>query len=409
MVTLVDNELFDYLTHLESEVSKRISASNERGLQHLMHFQMREIVIAERDVLKYINSNGTQPVLSISPNGLPSVASLNPDLEKMCELSEHETSFGDVAQRFKKGVNGKNKGEEGHLYVPVSEEEWGKELANRDKEKLQSQVGFAISETDDGKFELAIREDIHLQGYDQYSREFPVLIREGKMRYHVVWNRLVNDSEENFYVPNTALVLQGRPIKPPKKQFGDLTIFYAFSGSDFKGVRKSWFIRGRRDSIDYSSFLSAGTNARVRTTEKILEAIGRALEKQVILKGIGKNYLSQTLAFSAIPFENAPKTIPKEEDLYYEAYNNITYNRTEPKYQTKFDLIFTTGGGRMGQIEYVLPCNKRERESICYNAVYRFTKGGINLTVFGDSVWNEEQDYNLQNELRKVRKSKRVS
>ena len=282
------------------------------------------------------------------------------------------------------------------MYVPVSEDEWGRELANRDKEKLQSQVGFAISETDDGKFELAIREDIHLQGYDQHSKEFPVLIREGKMRYHVVWNRLVDDPEESFYVPNTALVLQGRPIKPPKKQFDDLTRFYDFSGSDFKGVRKPWFIRWRGDSIDYSSFLTAGTNARVRTTENILEAIGKALDRQVILKGIRKNDLSQTLAFSAIPFKNAPRTTPKEEDLYQNgAENGRGYQKSEPKHQTKFDLIFTTGGDRMGQIEYVLPHNKRVYGA--YRGVsYRFTKGGINL--------NEEQYHNLQNELRRVRK-----
>ena len=220
MATLVNEELFDYLDHLESEVDKRISISNEKSLQYLMHSQMKSIIENERDFLKYINSNGTQSILSISSNGLPSVASLNPDLEKICELAEEEKSFSDVTQKFRKGIDGKNRGEKEYSYVPVSEDEWSKELKNRGGKKLQSHVGFAISETEDGKFELAVREDVHLQGYDQYSKEFPILIREGRMKYHVVWNKLLEDSEESFYVPSSSTTIQ--IIKAPKKQFNDL-------------------------------------------------------------------------------------------------------------------------------------------------------------------------------------------
>ena len=111
MATLVNEELFDYLDHLNKEVDKRISMSNERSLQYLMHSQMKSIIENERDFLKYINSNGTQSILSISSNGLPSVASLNPDLEKICELAEEEKSFSDVTQKFRKGIDGKNRGE----------------------------------------------------------------------------------------------------------------------------------------------------------------------------------------------------------------------------------------------------------------------------------------------------------
>src|SRR3989339_545060 len=188
MTTLIGDELFEYIEHLQGEVDKRISTNQEGSLSYLMHSQMRDIVIAERDFLKYINSNGTQPILSISPNGLPSVNSLNPDLEKICELAENKSSFSDITQKFRKGIN-------------------------RNKEKLNSQIGFAFSETDEGKFELALREDFYLQVYDQHSKEFPVLIREGKMNYHVVWNKLIDNSEENFYVPNTALVLSNNGFK----------------------------------------------------------------------------------------------------------------------------------------------------------------------------------------------------
>src|SRR3989339_401389 len=210
--TIIGDELFEYIEHLQGEVDKRISTNQEGSLSYLMHSQMRDIVIAERDFLKYINSNGTQPILSISPNGLPSVNSLNPDLEKICELAENKSSFSDITQKFRKGIHGKNK-EEGNIYTSVSEQEWNKELSNRNKEKLNSQIGFAFSETDEGKFELALREDFYLQVYDQHSKEFPVLIREGKMNYHVVWNKLIDNSEENFYVPNTALVLSNNGFK----------------------------------------------------------------------------------------------------------------------------------------------------------------------------------------------------
>src|SRR3989339_802539 len=162
MTTLIGDELFEYIEHLQGEVDKRISTNQEGSLSYLMHSQMRDIVIAERDFLKYINSNGTQPILSISPNGLPSVNSLNPDLEKICELAENKSSFSDITQKFRKGIHGKNK-EEGNIYTSVSEQEWNKELSNRNKEKLNSQIGFAFSETDEGKFELALREDFYLQ------------------------------------------------------------------------------------------------------------------------------------------------------------------------------------------------------------------------------------------------------
>src|SRR3989339_395002 len=205
MTTLIGDELFEYIEHLQGEVDKRISTNQEGSLSYLMHSQMRDIVIAERDFLKYINSNGTQPILSISPNGLPSVNSLNAALEKICELAENKSSFSDITQKFRKGIHGKNK-EEGNIYTSVSEQD-------RNKEKLNSQIGFAFSETDEGKFELALREDFYLQVYDQHSKEFPVLIREGKMNYHVVWNKLIDNSEENFYVPNTALVLSNNGLQ----------------------------------------------------------------------------------------------------------------------------------------------------------------------------------------------------
>lgn len=221
MTTLLDNELFEYLGHLESEIDDRISTSSDGSLQHLMHSQMRDLIGSERQFLQYVNQNGTQSVLSISPNGLPSVDSLNPDLEKICELAEDESLFVDISQRFLQGVNGIDMGENKHLYVPVSEEKWNEELKNKNGTELQSKVGFKINETDDGKFELAVREYIHLQSYDQYSRDFPILTREGRMRYHVVWNKLIDDAEESFYVSNIAITLRKENPLALREKFGD--------------------------------------------------------------------------------------------------------------------------------------------------------------------------------------------
>ena len=307
MATLVNEELFDYLDHLNKEVDKRISMSNERSLQYLMHSQMKSIIENERDFLKYINSNGTQSILSISSNGLPSVASLNPDLEKICELAEEEKSFSDVTQKFRKGIDGKNRGEKEYSYVPVSEDEWSKELKNRGGKKLQSQVGFAISETEDGKFELAVREDVHLQGYDQYSKEFPILIREGRMKYHVVWNKLLEDSEESFYVPSSSTTIQ---IIRTSKQFNDLSRFYSFNKQDYKSYngRMPLLFWGSWTPKNYSEFLSAGSNARVNIANNVLETLSKALGRKVNFKGINKNDLKVVLDFYTIPFKNAPQT-----------------------------------------------------------------------------------------------------
>jgi len=407
MTTLIDNELFEYLSHLESEVGKRVSTTPEGSLQNLAHSQMREIILAEREFLKYINSNGTQPVLSISPNGLPSVASLNPDLEKICELAEHETSFGDVAQRFKKGMKGKNRSEEGRLYTSVSEKEWSKELENRGEEKLQTQIGFAVSETEDGKFEISIREDIHLQGYDLYSKEFPVLIREGKMRYHVVWNRIIDDPEQIFYIPNTSSILQGRTITPSKKVFDDFQRTYEFRKKDYKhsGERMPWMFWRSWTPKNYAQFLNSGNGARVAITNSILEILRESLGKQINLRGVGKNDLEVTLAFSSIPFANAPQTTPKEEDLYQvDKEGDIVSSR----FPTTFDLVFSKGAEKVGTVEYFLP---RSTIHFChgsyggrYREGYEFALGKLKLHILGSAISNESQFEKLQDGLKKVGK-----
>lgn len=404
MTTLIDKELFDYLDNLEREIRRKISDEKRAGFEELMHSQMANLIEAEKIFLTYVNSNGTQPVLSISPNGLPSVQSLNPDLEKMCELAEEEKSLSDVAQRFRKGIKGKNNdNKDGHLYVPVSEEEWTTEMKNYKPEQLLPQVGFAVSETEEGKFELALREDLSLRGYDQHSKEFPVLIREGKTQYHVVWNRVIDGSEKSFYVPNTALVLKGRPIKPPTKVFDDVERHYLFRKRDYRsfgGRMPLLFWKGWVPD-NYSEFLNAGTNSRICITNNILDILGEVFKKQVNLKGIRKNDLEVTLAFASIPFENAPKTTPGKKD-FYEIDGSEYGKKLTSKIPNRFDLVSSAGCEKIGEIEYILPYN--EYHSFYGGDYYSLVLGGIRLRVLGSSILDESQFAQVQNGLKKVKK-----
>jgi len=205
-------KLIEYLNHLGKETEKMISKTNEKSFRYLMHSQLKEIVNSEKEFLNQVYSGveGIKPMLAISPNGLPSADSLRADLESMCGLAKEHEEFKNIRGRYAREINGKNNGDKDHLYVPVSEEDWNKEFQNRETEKLSSQIGFSVNETEDRKLELSVREEIYLQGYDKYSKEFPVLVREGKTKYHVVWNNLLEESEESFYVPNTGLILKGK-------------------------------------------------------------------------------------------------------------------------------------------------------------------------------------------------------
>ncbi len=412
MTTLIGNEVFEYLSYLDLELGKKIPEASNGDFSCIMHRQMRGIIDAEKTFLRYVNSTGTRPVLSISPDGLPSVASLNPDLEKMCELSESEKSLGEISRGFRKGIKGKNNdGEDRQSYAPVSGKEYAVELKRYTPEQLNSQIGFAVSETDDGKFELAMREDLYLKGYDLRSREFPVLIREGRAQYHVVWNRLIENCEESFYVSNTALVLQGKIAKPRTKIFDDISKFYSFNRKDYKPFSKRIPFFGVRNwrPGNYAQFLSAGTRARVAITNNILETIGGALGRQVNLKGFRRNDLERVLAFSEVPFKNAPQTTPKEEDLFEMEIdiNKDKAKRVKSKFPTAFYLVYGAGAEKVGDIEYHLPMDKIHICHGSYGGTWRedrFTLGAISLNILGSAISNEEQFKKIQEGLKKIEK-----
>src|SRR3989339_20042 len=117
MTTLIGNEVFEYLGHLNSEVDK------------------------------------DQAMLSFSGNGLPTTESLKPDLETIVKLSEEHKLFRDIAETYK--ISGK---EDEINYKTMSENEWLNLL--KDKSKLIEKNSFEINETNDGKLELNVAKKI---------------------------------------------------------------------------------------------------------------------------------------------------------------------------------------------------------------------------------------------------------
>ena len=412
MTTLVNKELFEYLTHLEEEINKRIFGEGERNLKNMLNSQMKKVINSEKEFLNYINPNGTDKMLSISPNGLPSIQSLKPDLEKMCELAKEERLFKDISKKYKENIE-IEKGKK-DMYVPVSKEDWEIELENFKNQKIIPKIIFAINEASGEKFELKLREDIYLKGYDKYSKKFPVLIREGNMKYHVVWNKLIDDIEENFYVPNTALVLQKRKPKLNEKVFEGLSREYKFNKKNYStyyfekipfGKLKKWRPK------DYSEFLSAGRISRVDLTESILYSLNQYVfkRKKIALEGVSKDELKYVLAFPEVLFKNSPEEVPKEEDLYSKEHSG----KDGHLFNTFFDLV-DSGTKKIGSIEYFLPrvCSECS-EILQYNRgsletkrliKEKFNLESIRLNILGSEIESGSQFTILQRELRDFKK-----
>lgn len=195
MATLIDSELFEYLDNLSTRLERLSNDADKNSIDYSSHRQFIDIIDAEKNFLKYINSNGTKPALSISPNGLPSVQSLVPDLEKMCEIANEnpESEFSKISH----GINiGKNR----HPieYSQVSEKEWNKEF-EKYKGILNSQAGFSISNGNNEKLELCLNEEFYLKGYDKTCATLPILQRKSRTNYHVVWNNILHDTETEFF------------------------------------------------------------------------------------------------------------------------------------------------------------------------------------------------------------------
>ncbi len=391
---LKGEKLFSYLNGLEKTEKEMADQTDEGYLESLMHLQIAEIASAESVFLKSLHKDKAQ--LSIRLNGFPSSQSLIPDLEAMCEISKEGKKFQGIAKKFKIGKNHKELYENEEIYMSVSEEEWDEELEIRKEHKseLSSKIGFSVDETCDGHFELSLREEIYLNGYDEYSKKFPIMVREGKMTCYMIWDSIIEGFEKNFYVPNKEFELKGKQKEPSRKSFEGIEKFYKFGRSDYK-TRKPLFLKWGGDSIDYSKFLAAGTETRVKTTENILETINLALNKEIIIKEIKKGNLEKVLAFSWVPFKNAPKS----------TLDNYQLEEIKKKNNTCFNLVYNSGGRKIGEIEYLLPHNYKKYSD---DDGFEFILGGIRLEINGSAILDENQEENLKEGLKeeKVKKKK---
>ncbi len=200
MGPLAGEELFCYLGKLNQRVGEKKSFEQEGSLAYSLHSQMHDLLVAEQDFL--IRVYGDKSVLSFSGNGMPSVESLAPDLEKMCQIDE--PNFKGVVEGYRKGVKVEGLNEQ---YKEVSGDEWEKERKDYKKERLIFKQGFEISESD-GKLELSLREEFYLNEPDEHSQKFPVLAREGRAKYQVAWGQLFSEIDEKCYSLNRALAVR---------------------------------------------------------------------------------------------------------------------------------------------------------------------------------------------------------
>ncbi|MBS3094441.1 hypothetical protein J4474_02145 [Candidatus Pacearchaeota archaeon] len=414
MVALIGDEAIEYLQNLKSQIEKNI-LDNPQSFEHFLNSQMRELIEAEQKFMGRSQSIGSFPTVGISLNGLPSVPSLQADLEQMCKLKD---DFADITGKFTKGMTGKNRDSESQCqYTSVSHDEWTKVLGTYERSKLKSEIGFAFKETDDKKFELSVREDLFVKGYDPHSREFPVLIREGKIKYQVVWNKLLSESQGRYFVPR-MLTAKNSSVLPKltKKVFDEIYLGYAFDRKNYHTYPE----KIPRISIhkwipeDYSAFLQAGTQSRIRLTKKILEELSKAFEQKVIIKGINEDDLEQVLEFKNIPFGNAPKTTPKGEELYELCINDYLGRIKKILFNTDFDLVLNEDPNRAGMIRYVLPT---KRPNFCAHSISSserysefdhdpnwrlFDLGGITFQIPGYVISNETQ-YELIKKMNKIK------
>src|SRR3989339_883996 len=168
MTTLIGNEVFEYLGHLNSEVEKLKSDYEIRDFRYRMHQQMQNILLAEEKFLREVHKD--QAMLSFSGNGLPTTESLKPDLETIVKLL-------------------------------------------KDKSKLIEKNSFEINETNDGKLELNVAKKIYVNSIDEFSKKYPIAMINGKTMYQVAWGRLFSESSQEFLGTSYDLVKLNKELK----------------------------------------------------------------------------------------------------------------------------------------------------------------------------------------------------
>ena len=422
MTVLQGKPLLKYLRYLKSETQKKVNQTNGTSVSYLAYSQMHNLLNAEIEFLKYMNSNGkTKPTLAITLKGLPSTSSLNADLEKMCEIAEKEPMFAETTKKFK---NASAKKDQLHvkqdgLYKMVDETKWNRALKRRKKENPTSQISVQIKENSEKKFNMFVLEEIYVQGYDTYAKEHPILIRESESSYNLVWNRLVDEINEKFYIPNLSDKSKIIPKIENNKKFEDIRASYPFKKKNYfivKGCydKKHLYKKGLTRKFwvpnDYAKFLEYGLISRQNITNQLIKILKSNLgEIRIECKNndegyydfdMGKKDLEKFLKFKNIPFANAPKIIPKREDLHVIGeFGNIKSN--------KFDFILNlenpSAKQKIGIITYTLPHMEPRYSWDSYGGSSRkrdgFNFGKVEISVFKDAITYQSQFEGLGKDL----------
>ncbi|MBL7100542.1 MAG: hypothetical protein ISS23_01160 [Nanoarchaeota archaeon] len=384
--TLMGDEVFVYLNFLENQLSSIIPDDNF-SLHYVLHSQMKNMISTYKSFLE-ITDPVKPTILELSPKGMPLLQSFKPDLKQLCklveetsEISEEHPAFQKLAQSYKKDIN-----------YEIDKDQYIEIIDKISQAKLQeinsrgeptSEMGFAINETEDHIFEFMLNEQIFLRGYDQKSREFPILIRKGKARYYLEWNILISEiCEDKIYMPYNK---KPKEEKPLEKEFSSITKTFHLKKSDYKEVKLHFKFESHGPK-DYSEFIAAGTEQRVTITKNILNILSKLFKQKIIIEELKESYLEKILNFEKIPFRNAPELIPHSSDL------------SRSPIPTWFDLISSESEQKIGRIDYSLPY-KYETGAVD-NRKTRFKTDSITVSIFGEAIQDYAQFLEIQKELK---------
>lgn len=185
MTTLSGERLFDYLSRLEEKVHQLGGDSTSP------HHFLKQVLNLEKQYLKdYHAQYGNVPVLSFSGNGLPSTDSLNPDLEAICKLNNENL----ILKSFRRELSEINH----DLYQTCDEKEYESKRQSTKNPLIASTI-FSLGESEDRDLELKVQENLFIDSLDEYSRNNPLLIKEIKTNYKIVFGELMFQTDQKFF------------------------------------------------------------------------------------------------------------------------------------------------------------------------------------------------------------------
>jgi len=249
MATLVNEELFDYLDHLNKEVQRLNSEYDKKEFRYEMHECMGRIINAEKIFLEQIHkSNAT---LAFNGNGLPTIESLRPDLETIAKLGDENSIFKEVAETYRPREQDNS---EKVNYKEISKQDLF-DLLKKNSEKLIEKYSFDIGETEDGKLELSVKKNIYIDCIDKFSKEYPFAMIKGKTKYQIAFGKLFSDSEQSFFSTSYALVSSDKRGK--RNKWDNLIIDSSVKKCNLNSLEDELAIIRSYDSSDRGEIITA--------------------------------------------------------------------------------------------------------------------------------------------------------